>query len=139
MSDELPLDVADAIARCKEYQATRPGVPVAFYIVACDEHMICMPPGSIEAIDRLSRMIGNNQGKQDVLRWVETYCAEHIFWVRGQSGEGPTAAMNHLKKIRNSGDILKADLFNELCSQMQDQLEQHKASLAKDRPTAKKY
>jgi hypothetical protein len=138
MSDELPPDVADAIARCKEYQATRPGVPVAFYIVTSDEHVICMPP-TIEANDRLSRMINNNQGKQDVLRWVETFCAEHIFWVRGQTGEGPKAAMEQLKKVRNGGDFVKADLFGDICSQVQTLLEQHKADLAKDRPTAKKY
>lgn len=138
MSDDLPPDVVDAGARCKEHQAGRPGIPIAFYIVACDEHVVCMPP-TIEANDRLSRMINNGQGKQDVLRWVETFCAEHIFWIRGQAGEGPKAAMEHLKKVRNSGDIAKADLFGDVAGKIQELLEQHKADIAKDRPTAKKF
>ena len=110
----------------------------AVAIVTCDEHVVCMPP-TIEANDRLSRMINNGQGKQDVLRWVETFCAEHIFWIRGQAGEGPKAAMEHLKKVRNSGDIAKADLFGEVAGKIQELLEQHKADIAKDRPTAKKF
>lgn len=144
MSDlaELPEDIRNAIERCKEFQIKRdegkPNCPApgAFLIVACDETMVMMPPTIVDS-DRLTRMI-TNQDKRDLLRYLETYVNCTIFWIRGQAGEGPTAAVEHIKKVRNSG-WTKSNLYADAANALQEIIEQTKSDMAVTPPSAKKY
>ena len=141
MTDDLPEDIRTAIEKCKEFQAKRdeskPNAPEpgAFLIVACDETMVMMP-SSIPDADRLTRMITGD--KKDLLRYLETHFNCSIFWMRGQTGDGVTAATEHAKKVRNLG-WTKQDLYANAVNMLVEAIEQAKADMAVTPPTAKKY
>lgn len=140
MSDlhqDLPEDLRDAIDKCKEFQRTRPGAPAdppVFVIEACGETIVSMPPG-LESADRLHKLLLSTlDNKKELPKYFETYVAETIFWVRGQTGTGSNAAVTHIKALRKSS-VAKYGLFQAITGEVQE----HVDNLAGAAPTSKKY
>lgn len=113
-------DVQAAIEACRTYLTSKNvEPPTVFVIEACDEIIVAGPP-LVEASDRLTRMAVSKT--LDPIRFVETFCAETVFWVKGQTGTGGAAAMKKLKELRKSWT--KAQIFDIVTGQIQEQMEQ---------------
>lgn len=109
-----------AIEACRAYLLSKNvNPPTVFVIEACDEIIVAGPP-LVEASDRLTRMAVSKT--LDPIRFVETFCAETVFWVKGQAGTGGAAAMKYLKELRKNWT--KAQIFDIVTGQIQEQMEQ---------------
>jgi hypothetical protein len=123
--EELPEDISQAIQLCKEFQRQRPNTPAdppVFLVEACGEKAVCMPP-SFEGHTRLQKLMGNVlNDKREMIKYLETYCAETLFWVRGQSGTGRDAAIQYLRAQAKS-DFSKFGLIAQVAAEVQSQLD----------------
>lgn len=123
-TDDLPEEIRNAIEACKEYQHTRAAGTTdtpAFLVEACDETFVCMPP-SFEADQRLKKLFALvQQDRTQTMRYLDTYAAETIFWMRGQTGIGQKAALEHARKIAKS-HYTKFDLLFAVANQVQERI-----------------
>lgn len=123
-TQDLPQDLQEQIEACKEHQRQRPDAPAdppVFVVEACGETLVCMPP-SFDASQRLQKLAGAVQNdKREFVRYLETYVAETIFWIRGQSGAGQKTAIDHARKVAKS-NYQKFDLLLETMNQVVDQI-----------------
>jgi len=67
-------------------------------------------------------------------RYIDTYVAESLFWMKGQRGEGPRAATEYARSVRNS-HFSKFNLFTSLYNEISDQI----SALQGETVSAKKY
>ena len=118
-------DTQAAIEQCRAYLVSKNvDPPTVFVIEACDELIVAGPP-LVEASDRLTRMaVAKNL---DPIRFVETFCAEVVYWVRGMTGTpGSAGAMKHLKELRKRWT--KGQIFDAITGQIQEQMDQIRGS-----------
>lgn len=136
LNDELPSDLQEAINACKEFQKQRPGAPAdppVYVVEVCGETCVCMPP-TFEANERLNKlMLATLNDKTQIPRFVETYVAETLFWMRGQAVPGQKGALDHAKAVRKS-HFSKFGLFGSLANTVQEEI-----GSSEQVATAKKY
>ncbi|HNB04330.1 MAG TPA: hypothetical protein PKV97_00240 [Thauera aminoaromatica] len=120
-TSKYEADVQAAIEECRTHLVNKGFDPPSVFVIEALEMTIVAMPPSVEASDRLTRMISKKENA-DIQGYVTTFAAETVFWVKGQPTPGPAGAIKYLKEVR-AKSWLKANLFGVIAEQVQDQME----------------